>query len=215
MKRNKMRTPIKKLNYRFLMLLALISLTAQSFTIKNQKMEIKPGIAAPAFTIMDLNGKQVNLSDFKGKKILLTFYRNVGCPICNLRFHEIQEQSEYFKSKNLIVLAVYESSAENMKKYLAGENPYAVMLPNPEQNLYHLYDIERSKLKAFNSVFHGAISKAKKGTELFKTKMKQDGNGSTIGADFLIDENGIVNTAYYGKFIGDHLPVASIKSFLN
>ncbi|WP_430402283.1 redoxin domain-containing protein [Fluviicola sp.] len=178
-------------------------------------MKIKEEQAAPSFTIKDVSGKTINLADYKGKKILLTFYRNVGCPICNLRFHEIQEQTDYFKSKNLIVLAIYESSAENMKKYLEGENPYAIMVPNPEQNLYQLYDIEKSKGKAFKSVFHGAISKAKKGGKLFKTKMKQDGDGNTIGADFLIDENGIVNTAYYGKYIGDHLPIDKIKSFLN
>jgi len=173
------------------------------------------GQTAPIFTIKDVKGNVVNLSGYKGKKVLLTFYRNVGCPICNLRFHEIQEQAEYFKSKNLVVLAVYESTVENMKTYLADENPYAVMLPDPEKNLYQLYNIEKSKRKVFNSIFHGAISKAKKGGKLFKTKMKQDGDTNTIGADFLIDENGNVNTAYYGKYIGDHLPIEKIKPFLD
>lgn len=178
-------------------------------------MKINQGQTAPAFTIQDVQGSTVNLSDYKGKKILLTFYRNVGCPICNLRFHEVQEQSAYFKSKNLVVLAVYESSAENMKTYLEGENPYAVMLPNPERNLYQAYGIEKSKGKAFKSIFHGAIGKAKQGSKLYKTKMKQDGDGSTIGADFLIDENGIINRAYYGNYIGDHLSLDTIKAFLN
>lgn len=178
-------------------------------------MKIHQGQAAPAFTIKDLNNNTVNLSDYKGKKVLLTFYRNVGCPICNLRFHEVQEEAAYFKSKNLVVLAIYESTAENMRTYLEGENPYAVMLPNPEKTLYSLYDIEKSKGKAFKSIFHGAIGKAKQGSKLFKTKMKQDGDVGTIGADFLIDENGIVNTAYYGNYIGDHLPLDKIKAFIN
>jgi peroxiredoxin Q/BCP len=45
--------------------------------------------------------------------------------------------------------------------------------------------------------------------------MKQDGDSNTISADFLINESGIVKTAYYGKFLGDHLPVDQIKTFLN
>lgn len=178
-------------------------------------MKIKEEQIAPGFTIKDVNGSTINLADYKGKKILLTFYRNSGCPICNLRFHEIQEQTDYFKSKNLVVLAIYESSSENMKKYLEGETPYAIMVPNPEQTIYKLYDIDRSSGKVLKGLFHGAIGKAKKGEKLFKSKMKQDGNGSTIGADFLIDENGIVKTVYYGKFLGDHLPIDKIKDFLN
>jgi len=206
---------LKKLNGISLIVTVAISLTFQSFTIKEPKMKIEEKQAAPGFTINDVNGKIINLADYKGKKVLLTFYRNVGCPICNLRFHEIQEQSEYFKSKKLTVLSIYESSATNMKKYLEGENPYAEMVPNPEQDLYQLYGIEKSTGKALKSIFHDGIGKAKKGKQLFKTTIKQDGNRNTIGADFLIDERGIVNTAYYGKFIGDHLSIDKIKAFLN
>ncbi len=31
---------------------------------------------APAFTVMDLSGQFINLSDFKGKNIVLVFYVN-------------------------------------------------------------------------------------------------------------------------------------------
>lgn len=178
-------------------------------------MKIKEEQKAPTFTIKDLNGATINLADYKGKKVLLTFYRNVGCPVCNLRFHEIQKQTEYFKSKDLIVLAIYESPAESMKKYLEGENPYAIMISNPEQNLYQLYNIEKSLGKVFKGIFNGLIGKANEGKKLYKTKMKQDGDSNTISADFLIDENGIVKTAYYGKFLSDHLPIEKIKAFLN
>jgi thioredoxin-dependent peroxiredoxin len=197
--------------------LAIVALTLsfQSFTTKKDKMRIKSQQTAPAFTVKDVNGKTVNLSDYKGKKVLITFYRNVGCPVCNVRFHELQEQAEFYKSKDLIVLAIYESSAENMKKFLVGENPYATMIPNPEQNLYSMYRIESGMGKVMKGMLHGAMGKMKKGKALFKTKIKQDGNKSTIGADFLIDEKGVVNTAYYGKYVGDHLPLSAIKQFLN
>jgi peroxiredoxin len=178
-------------------------------------MKIQPPNAAPTFTIKDVNGAVINLSDYKGKKVMLTFYRNVGCPVCNLRFHELQEQANYFKSKGLTLLAVYESSAENMKTYLEGENYYATMIPNPDLSLYKLYNIERSSIKLMKGMFHGAMAKTKKGKKLFKTEIKHDTNSNLIGADFLIDENGNVKTAYYGKYVGDHLPLAEIKQFLN
>jgi hypothetical protein len=127
----------------------------------------------------------------------------------------LQEQAGYFKSKGLVMLAVYESTAENMKQYVDGERPYATMVPNPDLSLYKLYEVERSGGKMMKGMFPGAMRKIKKGKKLFKKEIKQDGNSNRIGADFLIDENGNVATAYYGKFIGDHLPIDTIKQFLN
>lgn len=198
-------------------LFAALSLTFTNIFSQSKKeiMKISPSQEAPNFTVKDVNGTTVNLADYKGKKMMLTFYRNVGCPVCNLRFHELQAQADSFKAKGLILLAIYESTAENMKQYLEGENPYALMIPNPEQDLYKLYDIDRSMGKMMKGMFHGAMIKMGKGKKLFKRQIKQDGNSNRIGADFLINENGKVQTAYYGKYIGDHLPMSEIKNFIN
>jgi len=178
-------------------------------------MKIKPKQTAPTFTTQDVYGSSVNLADFKGQKVLLSFYRNVGCPVCNVRFHELQQEAAYFQSKGLVVLAVYESSAENMKHYLENDTVYAKMIPNPDLSIYSLYEVERSMGKLMKGMFHGAMGKMKKGKKLFKKKIKQDGSKDRVGADFLISEDGTIQTAYYGKYVGDHLPVSEIKQFLN
>jgi peroxiredoxin len=200
-----------------ILLLAIMTLTTTAIFAKPkpEKMKIKPPQSAPAFIIKDVNGKTVNLAAYKGKKVMLTFYRNVGCPVCNLRFHELQEQANYFKAKGLVMLSIYESTSKNIKQYVDDERPYTIMIPNPDQSLYKLYEVERSGGKMMKGMFHGAMGKIKKGKKLFKKEIKQDGNSNRIGADFLIDENGNVATAYYGKFIGDHLPIDTIKQFLN
>jgi len=177
-------------------------------------MKVQVSQTAPGFNVNDINGKAVDLRSYKGKKVLLSFYRNAGCPICNLRFHELQSESDYFKSKNLVLISVYESTAENMKKYIENENFYAVMISDPSQSLYGLYHIERSTAKLMKGMFHGAMGKVKAGKKLFKSDIKTDGNANRIGADFLIDENGKVVKAYYGKYLGDELPLAEIKRFL-
>jgi hypothetical protein len=69
--------------------------------------------------------------------------------------------------------------------------------------------------KVFKGLFHGAFKKMNKGKKLFRNKIELDGTTDRIGADFLIDENGLVNTAYYGKYLGDHLPIDAIKKFIN
>lgn len=193
---------------------AIISNTGHAQT-RTEEMKITVLQPAPTFITTDVNGTTVNLADYKGKKVLLSFYRNVGCPVCNLRFHELQEEVDYFKEKGLIVLAVYESSADNMIQYIESETFYATMIPNPDQSLYRLYKIDKSMGKMMKGMFYGAMGKMKKGKKLFKQKIKQDGNASRIGADFLIDENGNIKKAYYGKYLGDHLPLVEIREFLN
>jgi len=157
----------------------------------------------------------VNLSDYKGRKVLLTFFCNAGCPVCNLRMHELLARAAAFERKGLTVIAVYESTAQNMQQYTEGQVIPFVMIPDADRQLYSQYAIERSGRKAFVSLFHGVIGKAGRGKKLFKRKIEQDGHNTTIGADFLIDENGKVALAHYGQYIGDHLPLHEIDTFLN
>jgi peroxiredoxin Q/BCP len=39
---------------------------------------LKPGDKAPAYALPDQNGNKVNLSDFRGAKLLLYFYPKAG-----------------------------------------------------------------------------------------------------------------------------------------
>lgn len=43
---------------------------------------LAPGDKAPAFTLLDQNGKKVKLSDFKGRKVLVYFYPKADTPGC-------------------------------------------------------------------------------------------------------------------------------------
>ncbi len=199
-----------------LLLASLLAATGSPAATKTQgQAKVSAKQSAPTFTAQSLSGTTVNLADYRGKKVLLSFYRNAGCPVCNLRFHQLQEQAALFQSKGLVVLAVYESSADKMKQYVEGETYYATILPDPALNLYQLYGIELSMGKVMKGMFHGAMGKMSQGKKLFKSKIKQDGNSNRIGADFLIDENGKVVTAHYDRYIGDELPVADIIKFIN
>ncbi len=177
-------------------------------------MKLQQNMPAPEFSAVDVSGNKINLSDFRGRKVLLTFYRNAGCPICNLRFHGIQQEAHLFEKENLVILSVYESDAAHIKQFIEGENFYSLMIPDPTFILYNLYRVERSMSKMLKALFKGAFSKAQEGNKLYKKKIEQDGNTDRIGADFLLDEHGKIIRAYYGKYVGDHLPVAEIKRLL-
>ena len=196
-----------------------LMLTNSAFTAPHivggkDKEKVMKSQVAPTFTIKDVYGTTIDLDKLKGKKVMLTLYRNVGCAICNLRFHELQEEGAYFESRNLVLLAVYESTAENMLQYLDDQKVYPKMIPDPELTLYRLYGLEKSMGKMMKALFNGGLQKKKEGKNLFHKKIKRDGSKTRISADFLIDENGVIKEAYYGKYLGDHLPIETIKQFI-
>ena len=173
-------------------------------------MKLTSNNIAPSFNTHDVHGYEVKIPDPSGKKIYLAFERNAGCPVCNLRTHELLKQADYFKSNNISVILVYESSVEKMKEYL-GEDSYPFhFIADPQNKLYDLYGVERSMLKVMRGLFNGLLARASKGAKLFRKPMKQDGHVDRIPAEFIIDQHGKITFAHYGKFIGDHLAMESL-----
>ncbi len=66
-----------------------------------------PGQGAPAFTVMDLAGKPVNLADYKGKTVVLEWH-NFGCPFVQKHYRSGNMQSLQAKygSEDVVWLAV-------------------------------------------------------------------------------------------------------------
>ncbi|MDE6279900.1 MAG: TlpA family protein disulfide reductase [Paramuribaculum sp.] len=64
------------------------------------KEKIKVGEPAPAFTLMDENGKPVSLSDFKGKWVMLDFW-GTWCGWCVKGIPQMKE--EYAKAGDNVV----------------------------------------------------------------------------------------------------------------
>ncbi|MDI9319193.1 MAG: redoxin domain-containing protein [Phycisphaerales bacterium] len=181
---------------------------------QEQPKPIYIGQFAPDFKIKDINGVEQSIERYKGKKILLSFYRYASCPICNFRFHELEAERAFFEQKGVVFLAVYESSADNVKDLNDTNQYYQILIPNPNGALYELYAVEISKGKVLKGMTNGAIRKANEGKKLFAKKIKKDGNSNRIAADFLIDENGNVIYPYYGRYLGDRMPIEFIKSHL-
>ena len=173
---------------------------------------IKVNDKAPTFTAIDVNGTKIDLEKYKGKKVFLAFFRYASCPVCNFRMHDILENYDQIKASGYEIIAIYESTNETLNEFLKDENVPFPIIGDSELVLYKKYKVEKSFWRTIGSDFDKKVTKNKsKGKELFKgKKLKKDGNLTRIPADFLIDENGIITTAYYGTDIGDHLPLEQI-----
>jgi thiol-disulfide isomerase/thioredoxin len=87
---------------------------------------------APSFTIKDLNGNALSLSDARGKVVLLNFWAT-WCGPCRAEIPDLIElQKEYKDQLEIIGLATEEDDADEVKKFVAtsGINYRVAMAPD-------------------------------------------------------------------------------------
>lgn len=192
-------------------IIVFLFLFLQLFQNKIAAQKLKQGEKAINFEVIDTNGDTVKLENYQGQKIFLAFFRYASCPVCNYRFHELIENYDAITAKGYTIIAVYESSNKTLKDFLTETHVPFKVVGDPELKLYKKYGVEKSFWKMIGSVFQKEPMQAKKkGSKMFSKNQKRDGNITRIPADFLIDETGIITTAYYGENIGDHLPLIEI-----
>ncbi|MEK6758831.1 MAG: TlpA disulfide reductase family protein [Deltaproteobacteria bacterium] len=61
--------------------------------------------SAPPFTLMDINGRAVSLSSFKGKVVFIDFWAS-WCPPCKVEFPELIRLMERYNGEDVALLAV-------------------------------------------------------------------------------------------------------------
>ncbi|MCM3771075.1 MULTISPECIES: TlpA disulfide reductase family protein [Priestia] len=79
-----------------------------------QAYGLGPKDTAPPFTLSDTNGKSVQLSDFKGKKVILNFWAT-WCPPCQKEMPDMQAFYEKY-GNDVQLLAVNLTSSEGSKQ---------------------------------------------------------------------------------------------------
>jgi peroxiredoxin len=69
------------------------------------------------FTLLDVDGKQVRLSDFRGKTVLLSFWAT-WCPPCKEELPALEKIYEQYKDKDVAVLAVDDEDKATIRDFL-------------------------------------------------------------------------------------------------
>jgi peroxiredoxin len=176
-------------------------------------MKIQPGQPAKNFSTEDISGNALALDDFKGKRLMLSFYRYAACPLCNLRIHQLIQQHASLVGKNLHLIAVFQSPKESIHKYVGRQSIPFPVIADPQRMLYKLYGIESS----WSGFIKGSLRLRLVTSALMKGFFPgpMEGIKSMVPADFLIGPDLTVQMAYYGSDIGDHLPIKKIYQWLD
>lgn len=80
------------------------------------------------FTVRDLKGKYVRLSDFKGKVVEIAFWATY-CPVCQKKLRHLDKWYRKYKSKGFVVLAVSVDGPQTQSKVKPIARRYKLSFP--------------------------------------------------------------------------------------
>lgn len=177
-------------------------------------MKLKTGDSVIPFQLPAIDNSQFELGSLQGKRYMLSFFRFASCPFCNLRMHQLVSQYHQL-DRDFNIVAVFDSPLDNLQAHASRHQSPFPVLADTNNTCYHAYGIEHSvagvakgMLLRMPQLLYGMLVK---GYLPFKIK----GSLTTMPADFLVDEQGIIQTAYYGQDEGDHLDFNQVKAFAN
>lgn len=80
-------------------------------------MKISKGSAAPDFSLFDTEKKKVNLSDFKGKNVLILFFPQAFTGVCTKELCSVRDDIARYSNTNAQVLGISVDSVFTLGKY--------------------------------------------------------------------------------------------------
>lgn len=145
------------------------------------------GMKAPQFTLKDKDEKEVSLSDFLGKKVVLYFYPKDNTPGCTRQACAFAESYNEFKTKNLEVVGISKDSVASHVKFAEKYSLPFILLSDPELDAIQKYGVWQEK-KMCGKVSMGVVRTTfiideNGNIEKIMPKVKPDTNAAEILAE--------------------------------
>ena len=74
------------------------------------------GDTAPDFELVDHEGTKHKLSDFRGKRVLLSFFRYASWPLCLYNVDRLKQQADFLTAADIVTLCIFRSDPPNVAK---------------------------------------------------------------------------------------------------
>jgi len=104
-------------------------------------MVLQVGDIAPEFLSKDQDGKEVRLSDYKGKKVILYFYPKDDTPGCTTQACNLRDNYEALQSKGYQVLGVSVDNEKSHVKFIKKFNLPFPLLADTEHAIVEAYGV--------------------------------------------------------------------------
>ncbi len=129
---------------------------------------MKVGDKAPEILGMDAEGREIKLSDYAGRKIVLYFYPKDNTPGCTAEACSLRDGYEALQGAGYEVIGVSKDSAASHRKFAEKHNLPFTLIADTDLKLNEAFGVWREK------------------------KMCGRVGMGTVRTTFIIDENGVV-----------------------
>jgi peroxiredoxin Q/BCP len=102
---------------------------------------IQAGEQAPEFTLPDQDGREVSLSDFAGRTLVLYFYPKADTPGCTTQACSIRDRGAEYEAAGAVVVGVSPDPVERIKKFHGGQSLNFTLLADADHAVCDAYGV--------------------------------------------------------------------------
>ncbi|MEW9082310.1 thioredoxin-dependent thiol peroxidase [Caldanaerobacter subterraneus] len=106
---------------------------------------VEVGKKAPDFVLPDADGRQVSLSDFLGKNVVLYFYPKDNTPGCTKEAVAFRDSIKAIEDKNAVVIGISLDDEASHRKFIEKYSLPFVLLSDKEAKVSTEYGVYKEK----------------------------------------------------------------------
>lgn len=133
---------------------------------------LEVGTKASDFTLLNQNGEEISLSQYRGQKVILYFYPKDNTPGCTKQACGFAQLYPDFVKKGAVILGVSKDSVKSHKKFEEKYQLPFTLLSDPDLVAIQAYDVWKEK-------------------NMYGKKVM-----GVVRTTYLINEEGIIEKAY-------------------
>lgn len=141
---------------------------------------LKIDTIAPDFLLVDQDGNERRLSDWRGKKVILYFYPKDNTPGCTKEACSLRDYKDELEKKNAVIVGVSKDSPSSHQKFIAKQNLNFILLSDPEHKVLEMYEAWGEKINYGKKTI------------------------GTIRSTYIIDEDGIIKKTFPKVSVSTH-----------
>ncbi len=104
-------------------------------------MSLQVGNKAPNFSLYDTEKNKVNLSDFKGKNVVVLFFPLAFTGVCTKELCSMRDNIAFYNNTNAVVLGISVDSLFSLQKFKQEQNLNFSLLSDFNKEAAQSYDV--------------------------------------------------------------------------
>ena len=117
---------------------------------------MKVGDKAPDYLGTDQDGKEIRLSDYKGKKVVLYFYPKDSTPGCTSEACNLRDNYELMLKRGYVVIGVSIQDEKSHKKFIEKNNLPFPLIADVDKKLNETFGVYGEK-KMYGRTYMGTF----------------------------------------------------------